>query len=85
LARKWKGLYVSSITNSANPLVDATGLKGTYDLSLYWVPDSILPDAGGPTILGALQKPARLNLESEEGYDSCRSRRSRREGSNPKN
>jgi uncharacterized protein (TIGR03435 family) len=48
------------------PVVDATGLKGTYDLSLYWVPDSMLPDAGGPTILGALQSQLGLNLESKK-------------------
>ena len=48
------------------PGVDATDLKGTYDLSLYWVPDSMRPDAGGPTIFGALQNQLGLKLESKK-------------------
>ncbi|SPE33203.1 conserved exported hypothetical protein [Candidatus Sulfopaludibacter sp. SbA6] len=48
------------------PVVDATGLKGTYDLSLYWVPDSMRPDAGEPTIFGALQNQLGLKLESKK-------------------
>jgi len=48
------------------PIVDATGLTGTYDLSLYWVPDPIQPDAAGPTILAALQSQLGLKLESKK-------------------
>jgi uncharacterized protein (TIGR03435 family) len=48
------------------PIVDVTDLKGTYDLSLYWVPDQTRQDAGGPTILGALQDQLGLKLESRK-------------------
>ena len=44
------------------PVVDATGLKGMYDISLYWVPDSTRPDADGPTIFSALQNQLGLIL-----------------------
>jgi uncharacterized protein (TIGR03435 family) len=48
------------------PIVDVTDLKGTYDLSLYWVPDQTRPDAGGPSIFGALQDQLGLKLESKK-------------------
>jgi uncharacterized protein (TIGR03435 family) len=48
------------------PVVDDTGLKGTYDLSLYWVPDAMGPNGGEPTIFGALQDQLGLKLESKK-------------------
>jgi uncharacterized protein (TIGR03435 family) len=63
------------------PLVDQTGLKGTYDIALKWTPDdgpsgsqpSVLPDsasesdAGGGAIFTALQEQLGLRLESTKG------------------
>jgi uncharacterized protein (TIGR03435 family) len=48
------------------PVVDATGLNGIYDLSLYWVVDPMQPDAGGPTLFGALQDQLGLKLEAKK-------------------
>ena len=48
------------------PVVDATGLKEIYDISLYWVPDPMLPDSGGPTIFGALEEQLGLKLTSKK-------------------
>jgi uncharacterized protein (TIGR03435 family) len=49
-----------------NPVVDATGLTGMYDLSLYWIPDPMRPDADGPTIFKALQDQLGLRLEAKK-------------------
>jgi uncharacterized protein (TIGR03435 family) len=48
------------------PVVDAPDLKGTYDLSLYWVPDPMRPDAGGPTLFAALEEQLGLKLTSKK-------------------
>ena len=48
------------------PVVDATGLNGQYDLSLYGLPDQMRPDAGGPTLFGALQDQLGLKLEAKK-------------------
>jgi uncharacterized protein (TIGR03435 family) len=48
------------------PVIDATGLNGLYDLSLYWVVDPMREDAAGPTIFGALQDQLGLKLESKK-------------------
>jgi uncharacterized protein (TIGR03435 family) len=45
------------------PVVDATGLNGTYDLYLYWVADPMRADADGPSIFAALQDQLGLKLE----------------------
>ena len=51
------------------PVADATGLKGEYDYSLYWVMDSTGRDAtadvdSGPTLLTAIQDQLGLKLEA---------------------
>ena len=64
------------------PVVDKTGLKGTYDIKLEWTPDSGPGGPGGPggdgpppppsdgsgaTIFTALQEQLGLKLESAKG------------------
>lgn len=55
----------------ARPVTDATGLTGQYEISLYWVTVSALrttdDDAGGPTLIQALQDQLGLRLESKKG------------------
>jgi uncharacterized protein (TIGR03435 family) len=48
------------------PVVDATDLKATYDLALYWVPDVTRPDAGRPSVFSALQEQLGLKLVSKK-------------------
>jgi uncharacterized protein (TIGR03435 family) len=65
------------------PVVDATGLKGKYDIDMTWTIDlaSILersglrdipelPDNGppGPTLIGAVQNQLGLKLNSKKGH-----------------
>jgi len=50
-------------------VVDTTGLTGEYEISLYWVLDSVpgtgsADDAAGPTLVQALQKELGLRLEA---------------------
>jgi hypothetical protein len=49
------------------PVTDATGLKGRYDIGLYWVADSTAETDAGPTLLQALQDQLGLRLESKKG------------------
>jgi uncharacterized protein (TIGR03435 family) len=53
------------------PVIDATGLTGEYDISLYWVPqrpDSIATDdPSGPDLIAALQQQLGLKLEPKKG------------------
>ena len=63
-------------------VVNKTGLTGNYDFTLQWTPDDvgtpmggdagpgkgdISPDAGGPTLLTALEEQLGLKLESQKG------------------
>ncbi len=64
------------------PVLDKTGLKGTYDFTLVWTPDeaegagkpgggpgeaSSTSDNSGPSIFTALQEQLGLKLESQKG------------------
>jgi bla regulator protein blaR1 len=57
------------------PVIDATGLDGTYDFKLEWTPDPILrapPNeqaiaTSGPSIFTALSEQLGLRLESRKG------------------
>ena len=46
------------------PVVDATGLNGTYNLSLSWILDPTLGDQWGPRISTALEDQLGLRLEA---------------------
>jgi uncharacterized protein (TIGR03435 family) len=52
------------------PVTDATGLKGTYEIGLYWSGASLsAADAGdrGPTLMQAVQQQLGLRLEAKTG------------------
>jgi uncharacterized protein (TIGR03435 family) len=57
----------------SRPVVDLTGLKGTYDIRLDWVPQPLVGNAGdaadlpaGATVFEALDKQLGLKLESRK-------------------
>jgi bla regulator protein blaR1 len=63
--------YLSDFEGQGRPIVDQTGLNGTFDFSLNWLPDRIrlLPagsaplDAQGPSFLEALRDQLGLKLK----------------------
>jgi uncharacterized protein (TIGR03435 family) len=54
-------------THAGKPIEDATGLKGLYDVSLYWLTDT-RPGAepSGPTLFEALPQQLGLRLQSKK-------------------
>jgi uncharacterized protein (TIGR03435 family) len=50
------------------PVIDHTGLQGTYDLRLDWVPRQLtdFDAAAGPTVFDALEKQLGLKLEKRK-------------------
>jgi uncharacterized protein (TIGR03435 family) len=56
-------LYLSSILN--RPVVDMSGIKGVFDITLEWAPDDADPSSG-PSIFAALQEQLGLRLETEK-------------------
>ena len=48
------------------PVVDGTGIQGTFDVKLEWSPDQS-GDSPGPSIFTALQEQLGLRLESGKG------------------
>ena len=66
---EWLALMLSG--QLGRPVIDATGLTGEYDISLYWVPqrpDSIASDdPNGPDLIAALQQQLGLKLEPKKG------------------
>ena len=51
-----------------HPVIDETGLSGTFDFRLEWLLDSnTLPDASGPTFVQALKEQLGLKLQSKNG------------------
>jgi uncharacterized protein (TIGR03435 family) len=74
--------FVKVLTRHADrPVVDATGLKGKYDFTLYWVREepvkAFVPGsdaapapsdaASGPTLFHAMQDQLGLKLEAKKG------------------
>jgi bla regulator protein blaR1 len=66
--------YIPSLQDFGRPVVDRTGLSGTYDFSLESVPGRITPiasdanpqlDTEGPTLLEALKEQLGLTLRPE--------------------
>jgi uncharacterized protein (TIGR03435 family) len=50
------------------PVIDETGLNGTYDFALDWVPEfNTPPDASGPNFREALKEQLGLKLEPQQG------------------
>jgi uncharacterized protein (TIGR03435 family) len=49
------------------PVVDQTGLKGTFNLSLKWSPDASAADANLPSIFTAVREQLGLKLEGMKG------------------
>ena len=52
-------------TQAERPVVDATGLKGKYDIKLTWSPGNGDSD-NGPTLLSALESQLGLRLERKQ-------------------
>jgi uncharacterized protein (TIGR03435 family) len=68
------GLLASSLPTQTgmmtlpHPVVDETGLSGTFDFKLEWLPDSnTLSDASGPTFVQALKAQLGLKLQLKNG------------------
>ena len=52
-----------------NPVIDETGLSGTFDFKLEWLLDSDPPaDASGPTFVQALKEQLGLNLNHKRDW-----------------
>ena len=50
------------------PVIDETGLNGTFDFTLDWVPEFNVPsDASGPNFREALKEQLGLKLEPQQG------------------
>lgn len=49
-----------------HPVVDLTGLKGTYDLTLAWVSRVVIDESGGLTMFDAVDKQLGLKLEARK-------------------
>ena len=49
----------------SRPVVDKTGLAGTFDVTLHWTPDDV--DTSAPTIFTALQEQLGLRIEAQKG------------------
>jgi uncharacterized protein (TIGR03435 family) len=51
------------------PVIDETGLSGTFDFTLDWVPEFNAPsDASGPNFREALKEQLGLKLEPQQGW-----------------
>lgn len=75
-----KGMPIANLTRILSqrlgrPVMDETGLAGTYDFTLEWAPDrgpdspdsTVAPDPDGPSIFKAVEEQLGLKLESRRG------------------
>jgi uncharacterized protein (TIGR03435 family) len=52
----------------SRPVIDETGLNGTFDFTLDWVPEfNAPPDASGPNFREGLKEQLGLKLEAQQG------------------
>ena len=72
--RIWVPLAYSLSGEVDRIVLDETGLKGKYDLTLKWTPDEERGAAdAGPSIFTAVQEQLGLKLESTTGpVEDCR-------------
>ena len=71
------GLIADILTGPGNlgrPVLDKTGLTGTFDFTIEWTPElngllppDVEPDPSGPTFLEALKEQLGLKLDSQKG------------------
>ena len=67
--------FIASVQASERPVIDGSGLTGTFDFSLEWTPDQpvtppgsdFVPDPNGPTLEAAMREQLGLKLESRRG------------------
>ncbi|HYA18212.1 MAG TPA: TIGR03435 family protein [Bryobacteraceae bacterium] len=67
--------FIASVQASERPVIDGSGLAGTFDFSLEWTPDrpatppgsDFVPDPNGPTLEAAMREQLGLKLESRRG------------------
>ncbi len=57
--------YLNSMPAVGRPVLNKTDLKGPYDITLDWTPDSVIANGedGGPSIFTAVQERLGLKLE----------------------
>jgi uncharacterized protein (TIGR03435 family) len=61
---------LSAVGQLERPVIDRTGLNGSFDFALEWAPESRAepePDSSGPTFLEALKDQLGIKLESQKG------------------
>jgi uncharacterized protein (TIGR03435 family) len=59
---------MTGMATVARPVVDETGLSGTFDFTLDWVPEfNAPPDASGPNFRDGLKAQLGLKLEPRQG------------------
>jgi uncharacterized protein (TIGR03435 family) len=58
--RDWAGGYINS------PVVDTTGIKGTFDVELAWSPRGVFVSGDGTSVFDAIDKQLGLKLEPQK-------------------
>lgn len=61
-------LLARTLSSQLNhPVVDLTGLKGSYEIRLHWVRDTAPLETTGPRMSQAVQEQLGLRLEAKKG------------------